>query len=583
MLRLALAMLVAGALAVPSTAGATTFCVESPAGCSGTDLTGLEAESQGLTGAHRSDGDPDLVWFAVGVFADTATWQPAGSDGLVVRGSGRDTVLTSSRPAPDTDIFVFDDAVTGNLTIEDLTIRVPTGFQDGEGAALQASGALLDSVTLESRNPGAAAAPSFGNATFREGLVTSAAAGSFAIGFRSGGGEPGSAVIEGSTVRAARTIVASDPGVPFLATRSILQATGGGAAVEASGGVADIENTLVLSRGDSPLRALSLAGGDGAQIAADHVTLVNGDGGGYAALGAQVTGGTGDATVVLENAIARGFARAFDRSAPDDPALGNANVTIRYSNLLIGPVVSTGDGQVDTETGNIDLDPLFGGPLDYHLLKGSPSIDAGNPDPGPPAEADFEGFDRVTDGNGDGTVRRDMGAFEFPTVPAGPSVGGFGFTFAPGDPTQFEAPSAEPPGPGLTPAIPSAVATFSRDIGITLRGRRVDRRGRVLVRVLNRNTFPITGTVAVRRRRVRARRSQTSQATPRRPSFSAVRSATVRVRVRLKRGAYLALLRRRPRGLPARLVARVQAPSGEVRRVRRNVRLKLTGRAARRG
>jgi hypothetical protein len=53
----------------------------------------------------------------------------------------------------------------------------------------------------------------------------------------------------------------------------------------------------------------------------------------------------------------------------------------------------------------------------YHLEPGSPMIDAGNPAPPPPGALDFDGNPRAIDGNGDCTVRRDIGADERATPP----------------------------------------------------------------------------------------------------------------------------------------------------------------------
>jgi hypothetical protein len=59
-------------------------------------------------------------------------------------------------------------------------------------------------------------------------------------------------------------------------------------------------------------------------------------------------------------------------------------------------------------TGNIDADPLFVQPDDYHLSSNSPCIDAGDPNFIPmPGETDFDGLPRVMNG------RVDMGVYEF--------------------------------------------------------------------------------------------------------------------------------------------------------------------------
>jgi len=65
-------------------------------------------------------------------------------------------------------------------------------------------------------------------------------------------------------------------------------------------------------------------------------------------------------------------------------------------------------------TGNIDQDPMFVAAGDYHLLPGSPCIDAGDPSYVPGAdEKDLDGNNRVING------RIDMGAYEAPG-PVGP-------------------------------------------------------------------------------------------------------------------------------------------------------------------
>ena len=57
---------------------------------------------------------------------------------------------------------------------------------------------------------------------------------------------------------------------------------------------------------------------------------------------------------------------------------------------------------------------------DYHLTLGSPMIDMGDPDPPLSSARDLDGDLRALDGNGDGLVRRDIGADEFPTVVPAP-------------------------------------------------------------------------------------------------------------------------------------------------------------------
>jgi hypothetical protein len=76
--------------------------------------------------------------------------------------------------------------------------------------------------------------------------------------------------------------------------------------------------------------------------------------------------------------------------------------------------------------GNISLDPLFRNAAagDYHLLNGSPAIDAAVEPP--PAfgglPKDLDGVSRPADGNGDAVVKYDMGVYEVPLFDPVPPV-----------------------------------------------------------------------------------------------------------------------------------------------------------------
>ena len=83
---------------------------------------------------------------------------------------------------------------------------------------------------------------------------------------------------------------------------------------------------------------------------------------------------------------------------------GDAIVT--YSDIAGG---SEGEG-------NIDVDPRFALSSDFHLMPGSPCIDAGsNEPPGSLAANDLDGNPRPLDGNGDALAVADMGAYELDT------------------------------------------------------------------------------------------------------------------------------------------------------------------------
>jgi parallel beta-helix repeat protein len=115
---------------------------------------------------------------------------------------------------------------------------------------------------------------------------------------------------------------------------------------------------------------------------------------------------------------------------------GNPTLTdcILWGNSGDGIYVSSGSPSVtysDVQggfagTGTINADPLFADPdgadgdpatwqdNDYRLTASSPCVDVGDPAFVPlPGEVDLDGEPRVVDGNGDGVLRVDMGAYEF--------------------------------------------------------------------------------------------------------------------------------------------------------------------------
>ncbi|MHC4154631.1 MAG: right-handed parallel beta-helix repeat-containing protein [Planctomycetota bacterium] len=98
-------------------------------------------------------------------------------------------------------------------------------------------------------------------------------------------------------------------------------------------------------------------------------------------------------------------------SGPEIHSSAASITAVTYSNIRDGY-----PGQ-----GNIDIDPGFALSGDYHLMPGSPCIDAGTNTPIydlPPT--DIEGNPRVLHGDGDGNSVVDMGAYEHD--PSGPSI-----------------------------------------------------------------------------------------------------------------------------------------------------------------
>ena len=98
-------------------------------------------------------------------------------------------------------------------------------------------------------------------------------------------------------------------------------------------------------------------------------------------------------------------------------AAGHAGISASYSdydpayNLAKGGHASITQANV-SNVGNVGFVP---GDYRLHLAAGSPLLDRG--DPATTQGLDFDGNPLVADGDGDGTARRDLGAFERPAAP----------------------------------------------------------------------------------------------------------------------------------------------------------------------
>ena len=200
--------------------------------------------------------------------------------------------------------------------------------------------------------------------------------------------------------------------------------TAGQTGIEQLGGTIDDVSVRLVGTGNFGnigLRAASDFGASGT-LTARHLTIA---GGGQSVSTGVLVGATPSIssttqTVSLRNSIVRGVARSFQRFGGSFGGnVGTANLSILYSDYdpSTGTQSGPGTGPDLTDLRNVDADPRFvdlaGG--DLRLRGGSPAIDSGDPAALSVTEplVDLGGAPRVVDGNGDGTARQDMGAFEY--------------------------------------------------------------------------------------------------------------------------------------------------------------------------
>jgi hypothetical protein len=156
--------------------------------------------------------------------------------------------------------------------------------------------------------------------------------------------------------------------------------------------------------------------------------------------------------VTVRNSILWSFAYSIVRSGgsgcapdPDVPA----SVDVAYTDFDPAKISQSGPGTLTQGAGNINANPRFVNPSadNFGLGAGSPAIDAGSPGGLVAGESatDLAGKPRITDGDGNGTARRDIGALEAPAKAAGGGGGGTGGGGTGGGGTGEEPPVGGPP------------------------------------------------------------------------------------------------------------------------------------------
>jgi hypothetical protein len=207
-------------------------------------------------------------------------------------------------------------------------------------------------------------------------------------------------------------------------------------------GSADIDTVVHTVTGGYGLRATSstqCGPADPAIVDVRHLTLVAENA--FAGPALRVFANqNGLARITVRSSIVLGFESVVEKVVDTVPGT-KAELKVGYSLAdltLITP--QSNDGPATNLGGNFVADPLFSDApaRDYGQRWPSPTIDAGHPLPLAAGESltAFNG-PRLVDGNGDGTARRDAGAYEYngpaPRVTASPNP------VVVGEPVTFDA------------------------------------------------------------------------------------------------------------------------------------------------
>jgi hypothetical protein len=424
------------ALAMAAPAAATTFCVPNTSFAACPSGSTAQANLETAMQTNPSDGTADKIYVAAGTQTETAngTFETAGTDALEILGAGPGTGAGATR---------LTSTGTGNqfvlllnsrpVTVRDLTIVIPSSFPNtlSAGAGALLTDDTLENVDVESQNAGTIGADAVvigAGSSFSDGAIYPSSAGSetgkVLDGFNTADAVVGSAEIVRTTITNPVAGVRLSVGNVVVTVRrsEIVNPVTYGFSVTGSG-IGNVHNSVIRTDGSAYALADEQSS-DGAVgiLTASHVTMVRSGGSDThpAIRSAVQTGATGSTNMNVNNSIVRGYLFSYDREAPIDGATsGSALLGLRYSDFASG--TDGGDGSL-TMSNNINADPLFAGPTDFHLLAGSPAIDTADPNPSPALTDDFDGALRPVDGNGDGTALRDMGAYEY-QPPAPPPTG----------------------------------------------------------------------------------------------------------------------------------------------------------------
>jgi len=407
----------AGSLTFAGTALASTFCVpDFSAACKDSGINQKEPDLNTALSEYGMDGNADTVIIAPGTLTATESFVAVGNDPLTIKGAGPDkTFLTSSSTG---NIFVMRLEDRPGVKMSDLTLVVPASFPDsgGNGSAAQFEDVEFDRVNVEIRNPDSDAFSSMlGDNVIRNSRIYPADGIEPGYAFQTNG-LSGTTTIIGTSVEAPRYAFVADSKGMRIDVRQSSVANPSLAGVWASGGgTVDLENTLIKTSDGAEAVTVDTQPNhpEGSSVSIRSSTLVHSGASQNPAIELQVPASltAGDATVDVTDSIIRGYDHTWTMWVPIGPGFPSATLNIDHSNFApTFPDDSNGTANVEGQ-GNINEDPLFAGPDDFHLKPGSPSIDTG--DPASTLDTDIEGNVRPVDGDGNGSKLPDQGAYEY--------------------------------------------------------------------------------------------------------------------------------------------------------------------------
>jgi len=398
------AVFVAGAL--PSIANAADYCVAPNASC---DQTHTVATVQAALNKADDLTDADRILLGAKTYVAPSTagyaYNAVNSPVEIVGVGVGETVVTAPPGAHE----VLDLHGGAGTVVRDLTIQAPANA--GYGWALWTNNTARH---VEVTEDGTQSTAHGGVYLDQGGVLEDSSVNLSALQDNTGIFLTNGGVLRRSEIRA-NTGVQSNTG---SIERSVVHGETTG--LYAYDGVTTISASTIDIEDGIGIYAESYTGVPVSSVTADGVTISGTGATGNAGAFADTTGGTGESAVItLKNSVIRRFPIGLKATA----GTGVAKVATSYAdydpsgNLKSGAKAAIDEAHM-SNVGDAGFVNAAGG--DYHLLPGSPLVDAGDPATAP--GLDLDGKPLVTDGDGDGVARRDIGAYERPAAPAKPST-----------------------------------------------------------------------------------------------------------------------------------------------------------------
>jgi hypothetical protein len=386
-----------------------------PAVASATDYPVAPNSGQGFADALVQAGNhpgPDRILLGGGYYTapDGNGFYYSSAEPIEIAGAGREGPGATIINAPSGGLRTLSLTGGSGSLIHDVRIDLPIGAGPG-GTGLQMGGTARHIMVFakDTQQSNGHVGMGLVGGTLEDSIVD--------VGMKLSSGvvlDDGASpsTIRDSLITADLPVMSSGGG---LVERSRL--LGGKWALQASRKTTTVRSSLLQAQSPTArgIFAYTSPGYD-TQVVLNGVDVIGPGGPGTTGVHASPTVPGAKVSVSLANSIVRGFVAPLDAS-------GDSKISASYSDY-------DGTGNQSANVGGITEAHIsnvgaagFVGPGDYRLTAASLLVDAG--DPGAAQGLDLAGNPLVADSNGDGSARRDIGAYELP-APAPPPGGGQG-------------------------------------------------------------------------------------------------------------------------------------------------------------